>query len=276
MACSTVSNRGGSPSAVAVWPRRAPGRPRGRTRARRARAPGRSAAPRASAPRRRRPRATVSASMTTRRRAGRGQRATRSRTKSALPKNNGPSTRTTSAAGSALRVVVLVGVDPQSGGVRHPAEDGHVRPRGARDQQDQRDHDADDQAGQGVEDQHSHHGRDGRDEVGPAREVVDRGEPPGLHAVEATQRGDVDQLDDGGDHHRGERRLGQLLEEPGEEEQGDDRQHGGREAGELRLAPAPPFTAVFDRLPFTTMPLARPAPRLAIPRPISSRLLSMS
>ena len=41
-------------------------------------------------------------------------------------------------------------------------------------------------------------------------------------------------------------------------------------------APAPPFTAVFDRLPLTTMPLASPAPRLAAPRPTSSRLASIS
>jgi hypothetical protein len=36
-------------------------------------------------------------------------------------------------------------------------------------------------------------------------------------------------------------------------------------------APAAPFTAVLERLPFTTMPLDRPAPRLAAPSPSSSR-----
>jgi hypothetical protein len=41
-------------------------------------------------------------------------------------------------------------------------------------------------------------------------------------------------------------------------------------------APAPAFTAVFDKLPFTTMPLDNPAPRLAAPSPSSSRLGSMS
>jgi hypothetical protein len=41
-------------------------------------------------------------------------------------------------------------------------------------------------------------------------------------------------------------------------------------------APAEPFTAVLDRLPFTTMPLDSPAPRLAAPRPSSSRLASTS
>ena len=38
------------------------------------------------------------------------------------------------------------------------------------------------------------------------------------------------------------------------------------------LAPAPPLTAVFERLPPTTMPPERPEPRFAAPRPISSRL----
>ena len=41
-------------------------------------------------------------------------------------------------------------------------------------------------------------------------------------------------------------------------------------------APADPFTAVFERLPLTTIPLDSPAPRLAAPRPISSRLASIS
>ena len=41
-------------------------------------------------------------------------------------------------------------------------------------------------------------------------------------------------------------------------------------------APAPPLTAVLERLPLTTMPLASPAPRLAAPSPISSRLASIS
>ena len=42
------------------------------------------------------------------------------------------------------------------------------------------------------------------------------------------------------------------------------------------LAPAPPLTAVFDRLPLTTMPPTSPEPMLAAPRPISSRLASIS
>ena len=41
-------------------------------------------------------------------------------------------------------------------------------------------------------------------------------------------------------------------------------------------APAEPLTAVFDRLPLTTMPVIMPAPMFAAPRPISSRLGSTS
>ena len=42
------------------------------------------------------------------------------------------------------------------------------------------------------------------------------------------------------------------------------------------FAPAAPLTAVFDRLPFTTIPLDRPAPMFAAPRPSSSRFGSIS
>jgi hypothetical protein len=42
------------------------------------------------------------------------------------------------------------------------------------------------------------------------------------------------------------------------------------------LAPAPPLTAVLERLPLTTMPLESPAPRFAAPSPSSSRFTSMS
>ena len=41
-------------------------------------------------------------------------------------------------------------------------------------------------------------------------------------------------------------------------------------------APPSAFTAVFERLPFTTMPWQRPGPRLAAPSPMSSRLASIS
>jgi len=42
------------------------------------------------------------------------------------------------------------------------------------------------------------------------------------------------------------------------------------------FAPALPLTAVLERLPLTTMPLARPTATLAAPRPSSSPLVSIS
>ena len=42
------------------------------------------------------------------------------------------------------------------------------------------------------------------------------------------------------------------------------------------FAPAPPLTAVLERLPSTTMPDATPEPTLAAPRPSSSWLASTS
>ena len=73
-----------------------------------------------------------------------------------------------------------------------------------------------------------------------------------------------------------ERRLRQLLEEAGEDRKRDDRERGDDQARELAGAPAPPLTAVLERLPLTTIPLARPAARFAPPRPSNSRLLSIS
>ena len=55
-----------------------------------------------------------------------------------------------------------------------------------------------------------------------------------------------------------ERRLGQVLEQAGEEQQRDDRQHRHDQARQLGAGAAEPLTAVFDRLPLTTMPLPEP------------------
>ena len=83
-------------------------------------------------------------------------------------------------------------------------------------------------------------------------------------AVQPAQRREVDELDHRRDHDRRQRRLRQLLEQAGQQQQRDDRQRGDDQPGELRsCAPAPPLTAVLDRLPLTTIPLDRPAPRLA-------------
>jgi hypothetical protein len=95
-------------------------------------------------------------------------------------------------------------------------------------------------------------------------------------AVEVDQRSAVDELDHRRDHDRCERCLGEVFEEPGEHEQREDRERGDDQTRELGSPPAEPLTAVFERLPFTTMPLESPAAMFAPPRPSSSRFASIS
>ena len=60
--------------------------------------------------------------------------------------------------------------------------------------------------------------------------------PPQLrrrHVVQPHDRLVVDELDDGGDHDRGQRGLGQGLEEAREEEQREHGQHGDEETRDL-------------------------------------------
>ena len=119
---------------------------------------------------------------------------------------------------------------------------GHVRARRPVGQEHERAADPDDQPRQGVEDQHAGHRRDRRQEVRPGRHP----DPPGALAgdpVEPAKRREVDQLDHRGDHHGGQRGLGQLLEEGGQEEQGDDRQGRHDQARDL----APGAGAAVDR-----------------------------
>ena len=65
--------------------------------------------------------------------------------------------------------------------------------------------------------------------------AVDPAEVPGPYPVEPGQCGDVHQLDDRGDDDGGERGFGQVLEQAGEEQQGDDGERGDEEAGGLCL-----------------------------------------
>ncbi len=69
---------------------------------------------------------------------------------------------------------------------------------------------------------------------GRAAGTVDAPEPARVQGVEAAQRSDVDELDDGSDDHGGEGRLGQVLEQSRQEQQRDDRQHGNHDARHLR------------------------------------------
>jgi hypothetical protein len=54
-----------------------------------------------------------------------------------------------------------------------------------------------------------------------------------VEAVQPYQRGDVDELDQGGDDDGRERGFGEILEQAGKEEERDDGEGGDREAREL-------------------------------------------
>ena len=114
--------------------------------------------------------------------------------------------------------------------------------------------------GQRVEDRARRAARRSRRGSRAARRCRRCGPAAGCDAGRARRSArDVDELDDGGDDDRGERRLGQLLEQAGEEQQRDDRERGDDEPRQLRAwRRREPLTAVFDRLPLTTMPLERP------------------
>ena len=128
-----------------------------------------------------------------------------------------------------------VGVHPRSrsvgvGGADEPV---HVRPAGPVEQQGHRDGDTDDQPGQGVEDEHAEHRGDGGEEVHAGGGAVDAAEPLGPDPVEPAQGGDVDQLDDRGDHDGGQGGLRQLFEQAGQEQQREHGERGDREPADL-------------------------------------------
>ena len=81
---------------------------------------------------------------------------------------------------------------------------------------------------------HPEHGGDGGEEVRARHPAVLAAEAPGVGVVELHEGAHVDELDDGGDDDGGERGLGQILEEPGEEEQRDDGQGRRKQPRSLR------------------------------------------
>ncbi len=134
----------------------------------------------------------------------------------------------------------------------------------------------------------------GGGEIGPGGETVDAAQPVGPHPVQPAQRREIDQLDHGGDHHRRQRRFRQLLEQAGEEQQGDQRQHrdhqptdlgpgsGGavhRGLGQAAVdhhSGAQPGSEVGraqpDQLPVRPRSGTRPWPRRSSPRPDPRRI----
>ena len=130
-----------------------------------------------------------------------------SRTASALAKNSPLSRRRTTISGApVLRVAEDVAV--VADGPTWPST--AMRARGPVEQQQQRHRDADEQPGEGVEDQHAQQRGQRGQEVGPGGDAVDAAELAGGDPVEGDQARDVDQLDHGRDHHRGQGRLGRV------------------------------------------------------------------
>ena len=84
-------------------------------------------------------------------------------------------------------------------------------------------------------------------------------------SVQLDERGHVDELDDRGDDHRRERRLGSSSNSPVRNSSVTTVRPAASSPESWVRAPAEPLTAVFDRLPLTTMPLDRPEARLAAP-----------
>ena len=144
-------------------------------------------------------------------------------------------------------------------------------------EQQQRDGDADEQPGQRVEDQDTEHRRHRGDEVGTRRDAVDLPEPARREAVEPHERGEVDELDQRRDHDRAQRRLGEILEQTGEEQQRDDGSDGGDEPRQLRArARRRVHRGLREAARSRPCPGTAPTPMLAAPRPMSSRLGSIS
>lgn len=108
---------------------------------------------------------------------------------------------------------------------------------GAIEQQQHGHPDADDQPGEGVEQQHARHRGDGGQEIGAGGMSVDAAEPGRPHPVQAAQRGDIHEFDDRGDDHTRQRRLRQVLEQPGQKQQRQDHEYRDHEPTELGSGP---------------------------------------
>ena len=150
-----------------------------------------------------------------------------------------------------------------AGGPGDVAELGDVRPRRAVEQQQQRHDDADEQPGQGVEEQHAEQRGHGGDEVGPGGVAVDAPEPPGVERGRSRRRAAMStssttaaittaaSVASGRSSNRPVRNSSVMTVST-----------ATTSPDSCERAPAEPFTAVFDRLPLTTMPLAQPRPEV--------------
>ncbi len=114
-----------------------------------------------------------------------------------------------------LGMLLDVGVLPSGSG--YLAELGDAAARRAVQQQHEGRRYPDEQSRERVEHGHPEQCRDRRDEGRTRRHPVRPPQPPVVDPIQPHQRGEVDKLHYGRDHHRRERRLGQLLEQSREQ-----------------------------------------------------------
>ena len=145
-----------------------------------------------------------------------------SRNVRALAKNSGASKRKITSPGSCSAsgcssAVVL------SGHPRDAAERGLVGPPGAAEDVEDRERDRDRDALQHAEQRDA-------EERGDRQQELDAALAPQPHGP-----GHVGQRQRGGDHDRGERRVGEVLQQPGHEHEHQHDRRGSDDPGELRL-----------------------------------------
>ena len=136
-------------------------------------------------------------------------------------------------------VGVSPGVLERAVRARHLAQHGDVGSRGAVEEQEDRHADADEEPRERVEHEHAGESRQRCDEVGSGGEAVDATESGRVGAVEPHERREVHQLDQGGDDHRGQDCLRKVLEQAGQEEEGDDGEHGDHQSRHQALRTGP-------------------------------------
>jgi hypothetical protein len=86
----------------------------------------------------------------------------------------------------------------------------------------------------------------------------------------------VDQADHGHDDHRPQGGLGQVLEQRGQEQQGEDHDQGGGDAGELAAGARPAVDGRLGQAPAGREAWKQPPARLAVPSARSSWSASTS
>jgi hypothetical protein len=132
------------------------------------------------------------------------------------------------------------------------------------------------EAGERVEDQHAEEGGQRGDEVGHAGDAVHGSEGARVDAIEADERATSTSSTSAAITTAASVASGSCSKSPVRKRSVTTVSAATTSPESCDLAPAAPFTAVFERLPFTTIPLESPETRFAVPRPSSSRFGSTS